>query len=315
MTSPPLLAEVDSADDTVSVRAAVDAHVEGLSLSQAERDDLRADLTGLFDLDYGADVDDIAANWADADDEHGGGDVTFPGGYSAVFAPLLSDLRVHLNSCVTSIRATGSGVVVTASTGVYEADAVILTVPPTVLASGAIEFDGVADDLLQAASRVPLGCLSKTAMLFDTPFWDPAPDWHHLKGADPLRWVTWFRPRHDAGHVLVGFNGGDPAREYEAADPADVQADAMRALRDMYGSGVPEPRAIQTTAWSLDPLVRGSYSYVAVGSNLHDRAALRRPLESRIYIAGEATATEHTGTVHGAWNSGLRAATEALRRD
>lgn len=270
-------------------------------------------MTNLFDLNYGAGVDEIAANWANRDDGFEGADVTFPDGYSAVFAPVAATLQIKLNTQVRSIRLTQSGVAVASDAGVLEADAVVVTVPPTVLASGAIAFDRLADEHLQAAARIPLGCLGKTALLFAKPFWEAEADWHNLVGADPLRWVSWFSPRHHEGHMLIGFNGGQLARDYEAATPAEVQADAMRALRDMYGNAIPDPVAITSTSWSLDPLARGSYSYVPAGGSLADRAVLARSLEGRIHFAGEATAVQGGGTVHGAWLSGLRAAGDVLQ--
>lgn len=82
----------------------------------------------------------------------------------------------------------------------------------------------------------------------------------------------------------------------------------MLAIRDMYGSSVPDPIATVTTDWSLDPLTQGSYSYVPAGGNLADHLILSQPIEDRIFFAGEATVEKHSGTVHGAWLSGLRAA-------
>lgn len=147
------------------------------------------------------------------DDGFDGPDVSFPDGYSAVFAPLAANLEIQLNSAVADIHLTRSGIKVTAATGDYEADAVVVTVPPTVLASGKIDFPSVADDHLNAAARIPLG-------VFEKPFWTPNADWHNLVGFDPQHWASWFSPRHHQANTLIGFNGGDIAREYEAADPA-----------------------------------------------------------------------------------------------
>ncbi|MDO5618241.1 flavin monoamine oxidase family protein [Kocuria sp.] len=304
------LAEVD--DPQVSVQSAVDNYLSERPLTAAEAHDLRVQMTNLFDLNYGASPREISASWADSDGELDGGDVTFPDGYMGVFAPVMADLRILLNTQVTTVRATDRGVAVGSSAGVFEADAVVVTVPPAVLASGAMEFDDFVDDHLQAASKIPMGCLSKTAFLFEEPFWEPQADWHNLVGTDPVRWVSWFRPRHQNQNLLIGFNGGDVAREYESADPQTVRADAMVALREMYGPHVPEPIDWVTTGWSLDPSVKGSYSYVGSNGDQADRAVLRSPVEGRIYFAGEALAESHVGTVHGAWNSGLHAARQVL---
>lgn len=307
------LSEVGGNQINVSVLDAVNDYVEPHLLSASERTVLRTELTNLFDLNYGAPPEDLSASGAYADEEFKGADVTFPRGYSGVFTPIADALTIRLSTTVTSIKATKAGVSVITKSGTYTADRVVVTVPPTVLASGAIAFDKFADAHLEVASRVPLGCLSKTALIWDRPFWEKDSDWHNIVGADPVRWVSWFSPRHGASNVLIGFNGGQPARDYEAAPPAAVQADAMDTLRQMYGNAIPEPRAVITTAWSLDPFVNGSYSFVPVGGTVADRVALSQPLEKRIYFAGEATTDRYFGTVHGAWLSGLRAAKQALK--
>ena len=84
----------------------------------------------------------------------------------------------------------------------------------------------------------------------------------------------------------------------------------MGALRDMFGDVVPEPIGVQTSAWSTDPWARGSYSYLGVGSEPGDYAALAQPVAELIFFAGEATDPEYHSTVHGAVLSGRRAAAE-----
>ena len=49
---------------------------------------------------------------------------------------------------------------------------------------------------------------------------------------------------------------------------------------------------------------------VAPGALMQDFETLARPTGSSIFMAGEATAADYPGTVHGAYLSGLRAAPE-----
>jgi len=67
--------------------------------------------------------------------------------------------------------------------------------------------------------------------------------------------------------------------------------------------------------WRGDPFSRGSYSYMPVGG-LEAPAALAEPVEDTLFFAGEATNTAgHSGTVHGAIASGIRAAQEIIAWD
>ncbi len=65
------------------------------------------------------------------------------------------------------------------------------------------------------------------------------------------------------------------------------------------------------SAWQGDPFARGGYAYARVG---HEDGAdrLARPIEDTLYIAGEATHQAHAGTVHGAIETGERAALQIL---
>jgi len=71
---------------------------------------------------------------------------------------------------------------------------------------------------------------------------------------------------------------------------------------------VPTPAQSRRSSWAADSFSRGSVSYLAVGSTLDHREALREPLIDRVFFAGEASATENAGTVTGAIASGNRAA-------
>lgn len=75
-------------------------------------------------------------------------------------------------------------------------------------------------------------------------------------------------------------------------------------------SGVPEPLRMTRSNWGGDPFARGARSFPSVDSGEEQRSLLRRSLSDRLYFAGEATASDAPGTVHGALGSGLRAALE-----
>ena len=48
----------------------------------------------------------------------------------------------------------------------------------------------------------------------------------------------------------------------------------------------------------------------AVGSTRADRVALGVPVDGRLFFAGEATEPDYSSTVHGAYKTGLRAASQ-----
>jgi monoamine oxidase len=65
--------------------------------------------------------------------------------------------------------------------------------------------------------------------------------------------------------------------------------------------------------WAQDPFSLGAYTYARVGA-WDAPARLAEPVDDTIFFAGEATAGEgELGTVHGAIQSGQRAA-KAIRK-
>ena len=46
-----------------------------------------------------------------------------------------------------------------------------------------------------------------------------------------------------------------------------------------------------------DPLFRGAYSYIALGSSPDDMETLSEPVNDVLYFAGEAMSKEHAATV------------------
>ena len=285
-------------------------------LSSNERADLDFYLASTYDTEWGVDSSDLSAWTSDEGREFAGEDRLFPQGFGAVAAHLATGLDIRLSSPVGRIHATGAtadGVLVTGD-GIQErADAVIVTVPLGVLKSGALSIEpGLSARAQRAVQRLGVGVLSKTFLRFEKLFWPKDIDWHEYVGEQAGHWAEWVSFAKAGVPVMLGFNSGANARRIEAVTDADVVAEAMAVLREMFGAGAPSPVAVQTSQWSRDPFALGSYSANTVGSNREDRVALAEPIADRIFWAGEATEPDYHSTVHGAVLSGHRAA-EAVR--
>ena len=83
-------------------------------------------------------------------------------------------------------------------------------------------------------------------------------------------------------------------------------------MKTIYGSDIPAPLDHQITRWASDPYARGSYSFTKLGSTPAMRDQLAAAVEDRVHFAGEATDKGDFATVHGAYNSGIRAAKEII---
>lgn len=67
-------------------------------------------------------------------------------------------------------------------------------------------------------------------------------------------------------------------------------------------------KAYLRTNWSQDPYSYGSYSYIKKGARQRDRRVIEKPINNRIFFAGEALHPKYNSSVHAAYESGLRAA-------
>jgi monoamine oxidase len=109
--------------------------------------------------------------------------------------------------------------------------------------------------------------------------------------------------------VLRALMGGRAAERFEAAP--DPVASAVGELEAVFGLELGgRLLAGRFVAWGTDPWARTGYSYVPPARR-GLRATLAEPLGA-LSFAGEATHAVRPATVHGAIESGERAAAEAM---
>lgn len=247
------------------------------------------------------------------------------GGYSALLAPLLGEVSdvVRYGEVVRRIAWERGRVTVETSEQMFKGRAAIVTLPLGVLQSGAVTFDPLPPALQRALAGLAMGSVARVTLLFDRRFWEdglvrgvPAKasltdlSFLHTPHSPFNIWWTQYPLRTP---VLVGWSGGPPAVELGAGA-------AERALPELArGLGLTRRRlesmliATFHHDWDADPFSRGAYSYAAVGGATASQR-LARPIAATLFMAGEAAAGDHSGTVEGALKSGYRAARQVLQR-
>jgi monoamine oxidase len=125
---------------------------------------------------------------------------------------------------------------------------------------------------------------------------------------------SWRRPgwgRADEPLVWRALLAGAAAERMAARGDAAI-AETVRQLEAIFerplAHALVDARYVR---WGDDPFARTGYSYVPPGG-AGLRAALAAPLGGLLFFAGEATNVERPATVHGALESGYRAAAEVL---
>jgi monoamine oxidase len=230
-------------------------------------------------------------------------------GYGAGIAALARTDRIRFHCPVAAIDHSGASIKMETAQGVLECRAAIVTAPTPHLARRLIRFHPDLPDKVEAAAGLPLGWAGKVFLSLLEP--EALPIEGHFSGRDPARANSYMlRP---LGRPFVeGYFAGAEARELELEGPGAMTAFALEQLADRFGSAVRSKlAALSETGWATDPFALGAYSYARPGFS-GARLELSRPVEDRLFFAGEATHPHFFSTAHGAWESGVRAAEEAL---
>ncbi|MBW9118353.1 FAD-dependent oxidoreductase [Rhizobium cauense] len=232
-------------------------------------------------------------------------------GYGRLVASCLPNIRLMPATPVRRVRLLEQGVGLDTDRGQIIAEMTIVTASTEVLASGAIVFDGAADEQLHAASQLPLGFAEKLFFeLYGEHGLEPET---HLLG-DPHNSESGSYYIRPFGRPLIeGFFGGTGALAIEHAGLMDGFAFGVEQLSSLLGSSIrAHLRPMAASSWSRADWIKGSYSHARPGRSGY-RQTLAQPVGDRLYFAGEATHSSDFSTAHGAWQSGVRAAKEAMK--
>jgi monoamine oxidase len=305
--------EIDAAIDR-SVKRGEDVAAGSLVHQKGTLANAAAEDAG--ELDMGMPLDEISSRdmGLAPTSEH---DALPTGGMVKVLEARAGDVPVTTDTPVKKVKWSAQGVEVTTAQGTtLRARRVLLTVSTGMLASGKIEFDPPLPKWKDAAIRaLPMGLLDKVAIEFDD-------DVFTFRDGTKQKNDAWVMDAESDGspsmaflmkplgsNLAVGFVGGDTARNVEQQGPQAAIDLALGKLRKVFGPTIDQHvKATRVTAWGKDEWTMGSYSYAKPGM-AHMRDKLRRPVDDRLYFAGEAAApSAHAQQVIGAAESGAAAA-------
>ncbi len=208
----------------------------------------------------------------------------------------------------------------------YRAAAVVIALPLGVLQSGALNISPSPEPAMRLLSQICVGHARRLVLAFRSKFWTNIPAQPSTRDLDELSFLhasselfpVWWTKFPEESSTLVAWTGGPRADAIADRSGRDLAAEAIRELAKIFA--IDDARLgdllIQSAShdWQADPLALGSYSYLPAGA-LHVPDALSEPIASTLFFAGEHTdTTGNWGTVHGAMESGLRAADQVLRR-
>lgn len=234
------------------------------------------------------------------------------------FAPILN--KVVMNAAVKKIDYTGDKVVLTDQLNkTYQADRVIITVPLPILKDGDITFvPALPSTKVDAYSNIGMGGGIKAVFKFSQAFWETLT-------SDKLGSVIGYNelPELWATAVGKGTNSpiltaqvmGEKGEQFSSMSTSDAKGFLLGHLDNIFGNNTASQSILQDgfhlMDWGKEPYIRGSYSYPMVGGGLIFRKELAESVDDKLFFAGEATHFKgHSGTVHGAIETAIRAKDE-----
>lgn len=238
-------------------------------------------------------------------------------GYGALLKWLARDLPLELNTAVMDVAWSEEGVTVTAAGKTFAAWRCIITVPVSVLARGSIRFTpALSSDKQQAIHAFRTEPATKLIYRFREPFWDADLTYACHNGLAARWWTPGYG--RDGAAVICCFATADKARILDEQEEHRALNWGLTELNWLLESREQDLRRAYIDArrvsWALDAYARGGYAHLPPGQAAA-RPALAQPEENILFFAGEATAYDsNPQTVHGALESGWRAARECVRQ-
>jgi monoamine oxidase len=242
-------------------------------------------------------------------------------GYCALIDYLKHDLEgsIHLQHTARKIIWTRSHARVIDTHGTaYTARAVVVTVPLPILQDNTIAFEPEIAGMRTAARQLVMGHVLHVNLVVRERFWEDKAGNISFVHTPSRPFNVWWTQNPLIAPLITGWSGGPPA--FEMTESGDVENVVLKELAKAFGMRRSRVDTIVESIhyhdWNRDRNIRGAYSYVGVGGSGAQKV-LARPVDETIFLAGEATNAETSGTVEGALASGKRAAravAEALTR-
>ena len=233
-------------------------------------------------------------------------------GTHALAEAMAAGLEVHCGAAVRAIDQSGDSVHLHTDAGVWQAERVIVALPPHL--TGRIAWTPALPQLReQLVQRWPMGATVKVFAVYERPFWREAGlsgEVVHTGG--PLT-VTFDATTAEGVPALLSFVVGDAARRWGERDEAERRRAVLESLVRWFGPEAGRPIGFGEEDWAREPWSGGCPTSSPVTGSLACMPALREPV-GRVHWAGTETARRWTGFMEGAVESGERAAAEVAAR-
>lgn len=232
-------------------------------------------------------------------------------------------IKLELNKVVRNVKIDdkrGKVLIRTMDRKQVIADAVIVALPIGVLKSGNVIFDPrLSTDWYKAVENIGIGYCSKVIVGFKEAFWPKDVGTFNVfssLASDGFLQMWTNAYRISGNPFLIGHIFGHESQLWEKRPEKDLKEIVTMILSGMFGEETVNAHEMTTfvhSNWSTDEYTLGSVSYPRVGNQPDLWKILQQPVCPYIYFAGaHLEAGTHVDSLHGAYNSGLKAAEQII---
>ena len=302
-----------TAKSNESIEQLVGRALDSLDVSDVIKRGILWWLSSEIETEYATNYRNLSAQFWDKDEAFAGDDLLMKEGYSLMIQRMADKLDIRFSSVIEDIVYSDNRIKVSGKWGEFDADRVLCTLPLGVLKTNSVTFTpDLPASKVESIGRLGMGLLNKVIIRFDHAFW---PADAHILGIlnNNLKDRFEFFPIQPGGKstVLVALAFGDFAKDLESMSRKEITSKVISQLIEIEPSlSLDNVVDFYVTTWSSDPLFRGSYTHIPPGASMADSEVLARPIDGKLFFAGEATNPQYLGTMHGAYLSGIRAAKE-----
>eukprot|EP00455_Lapot_gusevi_P001480 TRINITY_DN10590_c0_g1_i5.p1 TRINITY_DN10590_c0_g1~~TRINITY_DN10590_c0_g1_i5.p1 ORF type:complete len:509 (+),score=133.74 TRINITY_DN10590_c0_g1_i5:54-1580(+) len=270
--------------------------------------------------------------WARADNDGDFGEALVFGGFYQVIPALLREIPLNIvynqvvkkitTCCASSGGPPTCARVELASGETLAADYVLVTVPIGVLQAQAIQFEPALPAAKQAAiSRIGAGLMNLVVFWFESRFWPSdynffgvAREAHHTPMFSTFLAAPVFDQYGRPVPVLLCQTFGEFGEQVEKMSERELADRVVEVLGTMFGPEKVSPvLGCARSTWRSDPFAQCAWSVSSIGSSNRDRDILAEDVSGVLFFAGEHTHLDMSGTVHGAWWTGVREAKKIMQ--
>ncbi|QRG07938.1 FAD-dependent oxidoreductase [Xanthobacter dioxanivorans] len=233
-------------------------------------------------------------------------------GIGTLVSQLARPLTVRLETPVRSVELGGRQAVVQTGRGTLLARAVIVAVPPSVIAAGKLRIlPALPPRYRTAIEKITLGAFDHIAFrLPRNPLGLNMDELLYFRAEGPRAYA--LRARIAGSDLYTLEVAGDVANGLADGPPEAATTFLKEALTREFGADLAKKVGkVHATRWTKEPWALGAFSCALPGFGNMRRAFTEVAL-GRLIFAGEHAHETLWGTMGGAWLSGERAAKQAL---